>query len=253
MIFRESWAHSFKSHKHRQCRKLLFLSIVLLLQGIFLHRASSPSKHQSPEPTSFCLSIVQVQLPRSSLPTSAKMRASASALLAAATSALAKNCSYAGVNIAGLDFGTDTSGSCVVTNAVDPGSAGISQMNHFVKNDGLNVFRLPVSWQYLTNGALGGKLDTTRLATYDTLMQGCLDSGNETMCIIDIHNYARWDGAIIGQGGPSNADFASLWSQLGTYFKQESRITFGVMNEPVSLQESPFQSRSGPWLTSNPA
>lgn len=64
-------------------------------------------------------------------------------------------------------------------------------------------------------------------------MQGCLDSGAE-MCIIDIHNYARWDGAIIGQGGPSNADFASLWSQLATHYKDKRRVVFGIMNEPVS-------------------
>jgi endoglucanase len=77
------------------------------------------------------------------------MRASIIALFAAAGSAAAKTCSYAGVNIAGLDFGTDTSGSCTLTNAVDPGDAGISQMKHFVQDDGLNAFRLPVSW-YLT-------------------------------------------------------------------------------------------------------
>lgn len=28
------------------------------------------------------------------------------------------------------------------------------------------------------------------------------------------HNYARWNGAIIGQGGPTNAQFATLWSQV---------------------------------------
>lgn len=50
-----------------------------------------------------------------------------------------------------------------------------------------------------------------------------------------IHNYARWDGTIIGQGGPTNAQFASLWSQLATKYASDSRIVFGIMNEPHDL------------------
>jgi endoglucanase len=116
---------------------------------------------------------------------------------------------YAGVNIAGFDFGCTTDGTCVVSSAYPPGSKGIAQMNHFVDDDGLNVFRLPVGWQYLLNGNLGGNLDSTNFANYDSLVQGCLSSGAE-LCIIDIHNYARWNGGIIGQGGPTNSQYASL-------------------------------------------
>ena len=52
------------------------------------------------------------------------------------------------------------------------------------------------------------------------------------MCVIDIHNYARWNKGIIGQGGPTNAQFVSLWTQLATKYKAEARVAFGVMNEP---------------------
>jgi endoglucanase len=62
-------------------------------------------------------------------------------------------------------------------------------MQHFVKDDGLNIFRLPVSWQYLVNYKLGGSLDSTNTGIYDQLVQGCLSTG--ALCIIDIHNYAR--------------------------------------------------------------
>jgi endoglucanase len=105
-------------------------------------------------------------------------------------------------------------------------------MKHFVSDDGLNTFRLPVGWQYLLNNQLGGNLDSTNFATYNGLVQGCLDAGAE-MCIIDIHNYARWNGQIIGQGGPTNAQFANTWSQLASKYKSNSKIAFGVMNEPV--------------------
>ncbi|KAK5195584.1 hypothetical protein LTR99_002110 [Exophiala xenobiotica] len=143
---------------------------------------------------------------------------------------------YAGVNIAGFEFGTyDT---CGINRgpAYADSSYFVSQINHFVQDDGLNAFRLPVSWQYLVNqfdgGSLGAnKLDSSNFATYDQLVQGCLNSG-ASLCIIDLHNYARFNGYIIGQDGPSAAEFASLWSQIATKYASESRVAFGLMNEP---------------------
>lgn len=142
---------------------------------------------------------------------------------------------YAGVNIAGDDFGCSTDGTCLLgsSGAYPPGAKGNAQMLHFVRDDGLNAFRLPVGWQFLVNGNLGGSLDSTNFATYDQLVQGCLASG-ASLCEIDVHNYARWDGGIIGQGGPTNAQFASLWSQIAAKYANNAKIAFGVMNEPVS-------------------
>lgn len=108
------------------------------------------------------------------------------------------------------------------------------QIDHFVRDDKFNAFRLPVGWQYLLNNDLGGPLNATNFNTYNRLVQGCLSSGAQ-MCIVDIHNYARWNGGIIGQGGPTNEQFANVWSQLATVYKNESRIAFGLMNEPHDL------------------
>ncbi|KAH7922900.1 glycoside hydrolase family 5 protein, cellulose binding module 1 [Leucogyrophana mollusca] len=145
---------------------------------------------------------------------------------------------YAGINIAGFDFGMDTSGDDTASSAYPPlleyyGSDGIGQMTHFVNDDKYNIFRLPVSWQFLTNNVITGTLNQTNFVEYDTLVQACLATG--ASCIIDIHNYARWDGDIIGQGGPSNEVFASLWSSLATYYAADSKVVFGIMNEPHDL------------------
>ncbi len=51
------------------------------------------------------------------------------------------------------------------------GMDGIGQMQHFAQDDGYNVFRLPVGWQFLTNGILGGTLDPTSVGKYDELVQ----------------------------------------------------------------------------------
>ncbi|TVY82694.1 Endoglucanase EG-II [Lachnellula suecica] len=148
------------------------------------------------------------------------------------------NVCAAGVNIAGFDFGVGTDGSQNVTNVYPPlqalgGPDGAGQMSHFVKDDKLNIFRLPVGWQYLTASNLGGTLNSANLQKYDQLVQACLNTG--ASCIIDVHNYARWNGQIVGQGGPTNAQFVNLWTQLATKYKSQSKILFGVMNEPHDL------------------
>jgi endoglucanase len=110
-----------------------------------------------------------------------------------------------------------------------------------------------VSWQYLINNnisvtaasstnssiagnntrALAGQLDATNFGKYNMLMQACLSTGAH--CIIDIHNYARFNNQTIGQGGPTNAEFANLWRQLATIYANQTRVVFGVMNEPHNI------------------
>lgn len=76
-------------------------------------------------------------------------------------------------------------------------------------------------------------INAQRLELYSELVQGCLASG-ANLCIIDLHNYARWQGAIIGQdsGAPSAGQFAALWGQLAKRFANKKRVAFALMNEP---------------------
>ena len=109
---------------------------------------------------------------------------------------------FAGVNIAGFDFGCGTDGTCNPTGAWPPltqyyGMDGAGQMQHFVDDDEYNVFRLPVGWQFLTNGVVGGDLDEDNWTEYDALVQACLATG--ASCIVDVHNYARWNGEVSTQ------------------------------------------------------
>ncbi|KAJ7577569.1 endoglucanase, partial [Mycena floridula] len=157
-------------------------------------------------------------------------------------SASAGTLQFTGINIAGFDFGCGADGNCHASGAYPPltqyyGADGIGQMEHFVNDDGFNTFCLPVSWQFLTNDVLGGTLSNATFPEYDNLVQACLNTG--AYCIIDVHNYARWGGAanIIGQGGPTNAQFASLWTSIATKYASNSKIIFGVMNEPHDIPD----------------
>ena len=55
--------------------------------------------------------------------------------------------------------------------------------------------------------------------------------------MLQIHNYARWNGAVIGQGGPTDDQFAALWSTLATQYASEPKVAFGVVNEPHDLPD----------------
>ncbi|TVY14851.1 Endoglucanase EG-II [Lachnellula arida] len=144
---------------------------------------------------------------------------------------------FMGMNIAGFEFGCQIDGSCPTSSVTPPlstlgGGDGAGQMQHFVNDDQMNIFRLPVSWQFLVNNKLGGTLDSTNFGKYDQLMQSCLSTG--AYCAIDLHNFARFNGNIIGQSsdGPSDAQFADLWTQLATRYKSDTKVVFGLMNEP---------------------
>ncbi|KAJ3552349.1 hypothetical protein NM688_g4191 [Phlebia brevispora] len=148
---------------------------------------------------------------------------------------------FSGINIAGFDFGCDTNGDCQASSAWPPltqyyGHDGQGQMNHFVKDDGFNIFRLPTSWQFLVNNILGDPIDEANFQEYDALVQACVTSG-AAGCLIDIHNYARWNGEIIGQGGPTDQQFASFWGDLAGRYANNTKVLFGVMNEPHDIPD----------------
>lgn len=147
---------------------------------------------------------------------------------------------FLGVAIAGGDFGCQIDGTCPTGSTQLPlgssggGGDGPGQMQHWASlAKPLNLFRLPVSWQFLADNQLGGDLSAGNVAKYDQLVQACLATGAH--CMIDIHNFARWNGGIIGQGGPTDDQFVALWTQLATKYAGEDRMVFELMNEPHDL------------------
>ncbi len=102
-------------------------------------------------------------------------------------------------------------------------------MQHFTQDDKLNSFRLAVGWQYLVDNA-GDPLNDGHFANYDKLVRACLQTGAH--CIIDVHNYGRWNGKIMWQDGPTNDQFANLWKQFAAKYPTQQKIIFGLMNEP---------------------
>ena len=204
-----------------------------------LSTATSPSATTVPVPNASS-SVTSSATPRATSsatsPASSSPSSTASRTSSASSVPTGGRLQYGGVNIAGFEFGTyDTCGVHTNPPYVNP-TNWVAQINHFVNDDKLNAFRLPVAWQYLINQYDGADIasntiNTGNFAQYDQLVSGCLNSG-AALCLIDLHNYARFNGKIIGQDGPTAAQFANLWGQIATKYAGQSRVAFNLMNEP---------------------
>lgn len=129
-----------------------------------------------------------------------------------------------GVNVAGLEFGVDINGTS--TGVYNP--PDLSQVSHFI-GVGMNIIRFSFGWQYI-QPTIKGELDAKYLALLDKYVKYTVDSNVHV--IIDLHNYARRDGKIVGQSELGADTLVDLWSKLASHFKDQPKVFFGVMNEP---------------------
>ena len=108
--------------------------------------------------------------------------------------------------------------------------------HHFAycKRKGLLVVRLPLKWERLQR-TLMGPLDPTELARLDRVVDHAREHG--IRLLLDLHNYARYQGKLIGTEEVPNDAFADLWRKLAAHYKEEDAIfAYGLMNEPHDTQ-----------------
>jgi endoglucanase len=127
---------------------------------------------------------------------------------------------HAGVNLAGAEFASGT---------FWPTSA---EIDYFVTTKGMRIIRVPFLWERL-QPSLNGALNTTQLANLQTLVNYATSAG--ATVVIDPHNYARYNGNLIGSTAVPNAAFANFWDRLARTFGGNSRVVFGLMNEPNTM------------------
>jgi hypothetical protein len=96
------------------------------------------------------------------------------------------------------------------------------------------VVRLPFLWERV-QPTLGEPLDAAALASISGAVQNAASAGMSV--ILDIHNYARYDGVAYGESGSfTQAEFADLWTRLSTVFRDDPAVVgYGLMNEPHDL------------------
>lgn len=146
---------------------------------------------------------------------------------------------FAGVNLAGADFGE---GALPGEYGVDYTYPTHEEVDYFVEK-GMNVFRVPFRWERLQR-TLNDDLESTDLSYLTDIVSYATDSGAHV--VLDPHNYARYDGEIIGSDAVPNSAFADFWSRLATEFADNERVVFGLVNEPNDLGDEGTEK----WLES---
>lgn len=157
---------------------------------------------------------------------------------------------YRGVNLSGAEFADDGSGQAqkgAFTPKIDDAALFLYR--------GMNVYRIPVTWEYIAdiNGNLKTDADGQQyLAKLDAVISSLLEKN--AYVLLDLHNYMRYNpsnvslnymdhdpnGAdVIGSGSnaPTKLAYERLWKNLATHFNQPNMM-YDIMNEPHDMPMS---------------
>jgi len=157
---------------------------------------------------------------------SSSSKSSSSSVSSSSSSTPIVGLAFRGVSLAGAEFGTTYPG-IYEKDYIYPNQ---SEVDYF-KSKSMNTLRLPFSWERL-QPTLGAAFDATELGRLDAFVTAT--TAKDINVVIDPHNYARWNGTVIGSG-VSNAQFADLWTRLATRYKSNSKVIFAIMNEPNTM------------------
>jgi endoglucanase len=119
-----------------------------------------------------------------------------------------------------------------------------AEINYFA-GKGMNAFRLPFRWERMQPD-LYGDLNSAELSRMDSFISHATKNG--AYVILDPHNFGRYidgdarfdiknlhnDGRVIGGDLPSAA-LSDFWERLAFYYKENTFVIFGIMNEPHNL------------------
>jgi aryl-phospho-beta-D-glucosidase BglC (GH1 family) len=95
---------------------------------------------------------------------------------------------------------------------------------------GIKTFRFPIIWERL-QPKLGGPLDANYVALIDRTF-GYAQKHNIKI-ILDLHNYARYRGQIIGTSGVPYARYQEIMTKIAQQWsKQPALYAYDIMNEP---------------------
>ncbi|SBV45031.1 glycoside hydrolase family 5 protein [Xanthomonas graminis] len=156
------------------------------------------------------------------------------ALAACASTAIVQDpVRYAGVNLAGAEFNSARKPGVVFKDYLYPSDSDYA----YVAAQGMNIVRLPFLWERLQPTA-NGALDAAQLGYLRTAVSRA--KSHNLRVILDLHNYAKYNGVRIGSDGTPASVLADLWRRLAIAFGNDDTVIFGLMNEPNGIS-------SGDW------
>jgi len=146
-----------------------------------------------------------------------------------------ENIKYEGVNLASAEFqGKKLPGEY----NTDYGYPIKSEVDYFTEK-GMNTFRLPFKWERLQHKQYDN-FNFQELSRIKKFVE--YSSRKKAYTILDVHNYARYYGEVIGTEAVPTAAFAEFWSKLALEFKDNPLVIFGLMNEPYKIKTEQWLS-----------
>jgi endoglucanase len=136
--------------------------------------------------------------------------------------------SLTGVNIAGADFGDNNLPGVFNRDYFYPEPSSID----YYAGKRTNIIRLPVLWERVQH-QLGKELDEKEIQRIDATVKYVTSKGIKV--IIDIHNYAKYFGGVIGSPKLPPTALGDLWRRIAVRYKDNNSVVFGLMNEPTGL------------------
>jgi len=140
----------------------------------------------------------------------------------------AKPLQYIGVNIASGTFAADKLPGEMFENYVYPENSTID----YFSSKGMNIIRLAALWERLQY-QLMSPLHEPDMEKIDAIVGYARSKGMKT--IIDVHNYAKYKGSVIGTRNLPPQALADLWRRISLRYKDNDHVVFGLMNEPTGL------------------
>jgi len=131
---------------------------------------------------------------------------------------------WRGVNLSGAEFGEQNLPDIYGVDYIYP------PVDYF-KSKGLNLVRLPFRWERL-QPTLYQPFDEAELKRLKDFVSGV--TAKDVSVLLDPHNYARYQNKVLGSEVPYAA-FEDFWSRLATLFKDNTKVLFGLMNEPHDM------------------
>lgn len=132
---------------------------------------------------------------------------------------------YTGINIGGAAIGS----------SVLPGKNGTNYLWATPEElasyaaAGFNIVRVPFLWERI-QPELFGPLNKEEAARLDALVIEAKQ--RDISIILDLHNYGKYRGDLIGSDTVPVSAFEDIWAKLSTRYLKYNNVQFGLMNEP---------------------
>jgi len=110
------------------------------------------------------------------------------------------------------------------------------------QSKGVMLIRLPFNWPQL-QPKLNEPLDAKYVEALKKSVSLMNDRGMKVL--LDLHDYAKYDGKLIGSPEVSMAAFADVWKRLAEEFKDNPAVWgYGLMNEPDRKADWPTAAQA---------